>query len=110
MTATIKRIALLLDANSNPCIGLNVPGWVDNLVLAANTAKSYTIPEGAKILNIVADGDYWLAADATAVIPSGDVTDGSGSALNPGLISVVGITTLSFKSLLGCNVSISVYS
>jgi hypothetical protein len=110
MAASIKRISQLLDANGNPVTGLIFPGWIDNLVLEADTAKSYTIPTGARNLNIVSDGDIWVAGDATAAIPSGDVIDGSGSLLNPGVVSVVGITTLSLKSLNGCNVSISVYS
>lgn len=42
------------------------------------TAEAETVPAGATMVAIGADADIWLS-DGTAVVPSSDVTDGTGS-------------------------------
>lgn len=72
---------------------------VDARVLAANTAERHTIPAGAKFVSFSADGDFYAKfGDGTvnAAVPSTDVTNGTGSALNPGVRRIVeGITHVS---------------
>ena len=106
----MKRATLLLDPNSNPLAGLNFPDHIDNMVLAADTAEDYTIPTGARIVNLTADADFWARPDATAAIPTTEVADGTGSVLNPGMRSVAGVTKISFKSSVACKISIEVFS
>jgi len=107
--AEIRRIKQMIDGNGNYVLGLNFPEFIDNLVLIPNTAKTYTIPENTKIINIVSTGDFWVAADVDASIPDADIIDGSGSLLNPAVLSVSEITALSFISSSACKISISVY-
>ncbi|WP_370193288.1 MULTISPECIES: hypothetical protein [Aurantimonas] len=60
---------------------------VDARVLAASTAERHTIPAGAKYVSFAATGDFYVKfgdGTVTAAVPSGDITDGSGSDLNPG--------------------------
>ena len=81
-------------------IGLPAPTWVNNYVLVASTAKSITVPTGAVYALISAVSlPIYMNFQGTAVIPSTDITDGSGSFPNLGcLISVVGVTTISVIS------------
>lgn len=57
---------------------------VNALALAANVAKTVTIPTGANIVRIVATADIYIksavAAGAAATVP-GDTTDGTASEL-----------------------------
>jgi hypothetical protein len=108
--SNITRIRQMVDGNGIPILGLNFPGWIDHLVLVADTAQDYTIPTGARNINIISTGDFWVRAEGAAAIPTGAVTNGSGSLLNPGIISVVGITTLSFIAAADCKIAIAVYN
>jgi hypothetical protein len=42
------------------------------------TAETETVPDGANAVIITSDADIWLS-DGTAVVPAGDVIDGTGS-------------------------------
>lgn len=54
------------------------PFWINNRTVTV--AKDETVPAGAKYAVIVADADVWVAnGTGAAVVPSGDVVDGSGS-------------------------------
>jgi hypothetical protein len=109
---TVERLAQPLDANSRAAIGLVVPGYVDNLVLTAGVAKTYTIPTGAKVLNFSANADFYVDfLGGTAAVPTADVTDGSGVVLNPGMRSgLTAADTISIISPGSCIVTIEVCS
>lgn len=108
--ATMKKIAQGLDTYSNALVGLNFPAWIDNLILTANTAKTYNIPTGAKFLLFSCTTNFYVAYGGTAVIPSVDVTDGTGVELNPVLRSIdFNMTTISIISPINCIVTISAY-
>lgn len=51
--------------------------------LAANTAESITVPDGAKYVLFSADNDFYARYDGSAAAVATDVTDGSASELNP---------------------------
>lgn len=62
--------------------------YIDNRVLAANTAEAHTVPvdaAGVKATYVIfsANCDFYADFASTAVVPSGDVTNGSGPELNP---------------------------
>jgi hypothetical protein len=60
--------------------------YVDVRVLAAATAERHTIPTGAKYVVFAADGTFYAKfgdVSVTAAIAAADVTDGTGSEINP---------------------------
>jgi hypothetical protein len=73
--------------------------WITNHSLTANTAKTITVPAGARWVNFSSRANLWVNFNGgTAVIPSADVTDGSGSYFNPpmfyiGALYAGGVTT-----------------
>ena len=60
----------------------------------AGTAESITVPAGAKYAVFSASADFACNPTGTAAIPT-DVTDGTGSFVNPLIWEVTGVTTLS---------------
>lgn len=54
------------------------PGYIENRVLAANTAEVITVPVGAKSMRISTPQILWLNRNGVATVPAADVTDGTG--------------------------------
>lgn len=50
---------------------------------AAGVAEAITIPAGSTHVAFSATSDFYMRFNATAAVPSADVTDGTGSELNP---------------------------
>jgi len=62
--------------------------YVDVRVLAANTAERHTLPTEANFVSFSANADFYARfGDNTVVaaIAGADVTDGTGSMMNPGI-------------------------
>lgn len=97
------------DIGGQPLMGLNRPQHTDAVVLSANTAKTYTIPTGARYALFSANADFYVDYSGTAAVPAEDVTDGSAGEMNPVLRSVDGLTSISIVSASSCIVTISVY-
>jgi len=69
--------------------------YVDNIVLAG-VAKTVTVPAGAsRVIFGTTATPFYLRAGGTAAAPAGDVTDGTGSAINPADRLVTGGSTFS---------------
>jgi hypothetical protein len=68
-----------------PVGGLRAPDFVDAVVLAANTAQSYTVPAGAAFVVFAADGNFYAAygANPTAVVPGASTSGGTSNEINP---------------------------
>lgn len=67
--------------------GFNLPlvqvsDYIDYRVLAAGSAETVTIPNGANYCVVIPNADCYIKASAAAV-PSADVTDGSGAVYIP---------------------------
>lgn len=62
---------------------LKISAYVDNRVLAAATAETFTKPSGYSSAVITVDTDCYIRRDGTAAVPAADVTDGTGSILIP---------------------------
>ena len=60
-------------------------GYVNNYLLVANEHKSITVPTGSKFALFCANADIWVRIGGTAKVQIGDVTDGTGSELNPSI-------------------------
>jgi hypothetical protein len=83
--------------------------WIDSVVLAANTAATYTIPTGAKYLLFSANGVFYVNYNSLATIPT--ITNASGSSveIGPMLRGVTGLTSISLIAPAATIISISVY-
>ena len=55
------------------------PLWVDAVFLGAGTAESYTVPAAAGYALITCTLPVWACISGTAVVPTTEITDGSGS-------------------------------
>jgi len=84
-------------------------GYVNNYVLTANSNKAITAPAGAKYALFSADADIWVLMGGVASIPSGDVSDGSGSELNPIARRVESGQTIGIISDYAAKVSVVFY-
>ena len=58
--------------------------YVTHVTLAASTAQTITVPAGYRFVCINANTTLYACFTGTAVVPSGAVTDGTGSCLMPG--------------------------
>jgi hypothetical protein len=84
-------------------------GDVNNYLLVASTNKAVTVPTGANFALFSASADSWVNVGGVAAVPSGDVTDGTGSELNPSLRRVEAGGTIGVISEYAAKVSIVFY-
>lgn len=83
---------------------------INNRVLTAATAETETVPAGAGYVIINADLDVWVNFEGTtAVVPSIDITDGTGIELNPGARLLGESKTLSIISAGAAKISFAYY-
>lgn len=86
------------------------PTYVDARVLAANVAESHTVPTGARFVIFSANcAAFYVLPNGTAAIPAADVTDGTGSVLNPSAWFVEGKATLGLISPTTCIVTMEFF-
>lgn len=85
------------DSNGSNIFARNPSGYVLSRLLAASTAESFAVPTGAKFVVLSSTADFYANFTTTATVP-GDVTDGTASELNPSVIDVSGVTTISVIS------------
>lgn len=83
-------------------------GWVDAKSLAANVAKTFNIPLGAKYVVFSSTSNFYVMAGGAAAVP-GDVTDGTASELNPSMLMIEAYTTIGVISPAASVVTASYY-
>lgn len=106
----MRSLKLAADVSQRIAMGMMQTNHIDNLVLAANTPKVYTIPTGAEDVCMAGTALYYSRFGAAAAIPSTDVLDGSGSGILPEFRKIPdGVTTIGFVSPVSCIISIEVY-
>ena len=88
-------MATKLTLDVAPLFNLPFSDVVMARVLAASTAENIAVPDGAKYVLFSADGGFYAKVNGTAVIPAGDVTDGSAPILNPTMRTCAGVTNIS---------------
>ena len=82
-------------------------GYVNRYDLTASTAKTVTIPTGARYAKFSGEINVWvLVGTGTATVPAGDITDGTASFLNPSVYFIEGQTQMSIISESAGSVSI----
>jgi len=76
-----------------------------------SVATQFTVPSLATMCVFSANGDFYAlyGSNPTAVIPSGDVTDGSASILNPAAWRVAAGMKISVIALAGVDVTMLWY-
>ena len=110
MTNKVGLFRTTGDANGRVTDSLSSPSYVNNYALSASTAKSVTVPSGARVAVFNSDANLWVRYDGSdAAIPASDVTDGTGSELNPAARDVSELQSLSIIAAAACKVSISFY-
>ena len=60
-------------------------GYINNYVLVPDEHKIIHVPTGAKFAMFCANADIWVRVGGTAAVLSIDITDGTGSELNPAI-------------------------
>lgn len=90
----MKNLVQRLDHNGNPVFAVDFPDHV-NTVVAGPTAKSVTVPTGAQYVTLSATGDYAADAYKTAVLYTSDISDGTGSEMNPAVRDCKGLASIS---------------
>lgn len=89
-------------------------GYVDHRFFAAATAESHTSPTGANWVIATPTVDAYVNTGGTAVVPSADVTDGTGSTLCPAGVKTVfcvgADTTISVIATVAGSVQLEYYS
>jgi len=98
------------DRNRMPNIGVPFSRYIDARVLAAGVAEVHNIPAGANIVFFAGTGNFYANVDAAAAVPSGDVTNGSASALNPTMRFCGGHSTIGIIAPATCIVTMEFYS
>ena len=83
------------------------PTYIDARVLAANTNETHTVPTGAKYVVFAANcAAFYAKQGGAAAVPAADVTDGTGSALNPAGFGIDGVASIGLISPTACVVSL----
>lgn len=87
-----------------------MPTYTDRRVLAANVNEDHTLPTGARWVVFSSNCSEWYAKrGGTAAIAAGDVTDGTGSTMNPAGFDVNGVTTIGMIAPAACTITLDVY-
>lgn len=106
----MKQMVQRLDANDNPVFAVDFTDSV-NTVVAGPTAKSVTVPSGAKFVVFSATGDFAADGYKTAVLYTSDRNDGTGSEMNPAIRDCKGIASISvIAPVASTYVTLSFYS
>jgi hypothetical protein len=98
------------DGNHNVLDGFGYSNYVDARVLAGTVAEVITVPTGAKKVLFSGTGNYYVRFGAAAAIPAVDVTDGSGSCLNPALREIDGAATIGIIAPNDCVVTLEFFA
>jgi hypothetical protein len=87
------------------------PTYVDARVLAANVSETHTIPTGAGFVLFASTCNFYAKPGASAAVPAADVTDGTGSELNPAAwVITSSMTQITLISAVACTVTMVFYN
>lgn len=87
------------------------PSYVDVRVLGAAANEDHTVPAGANAVIFSSNcAAFYAKIGGTAAVPAADVTNGSGSELNPAAWYVGSATTIGLISPGACIITMSWYN
>lgn len=92
-----------------PTFAIKQSDVINNRVLASGVAESDTVPADARLVMFSSTGNFYCKINGTAAIPAADVTDGTGSELNPSVRSVEAANTISLIAPTACVVTLAYY-
>ena len=102
----LNKLAFMPDTVGNNTFLRNPSGHVSNLFLRAGQTKSFTPPEGTRVVIFASDGAFYASTNGSG-IPSGDVI-GTGTELSP-LGYQLGTETLTLSAPNDTHLSIACY-
>lgn len=108
----LNELRIITPEGRGPIEAIPFPTYVDARVLAASANEDHTIPSGAKYVLFSSTADFYAKIGGTAAVPAADVTDGSGSELNPTVrhLSDSATTIGLISTVAGCVVTMSFYN
>jgi hypothetical protein len=109
MPGILSALIMRPGANGEQIFLRPAPLYVDTRDLAANTNETHTVPAGADCVIFSADGDFYAKPNGAATMVAADVTDGSGSELNPVGWELTGVVTLGLIAPAARKVTLSFY-
>lgn len=84
------------------------PTYVNSNILAANVARSQTVPTGARFVVFSSACNFYANPTTTATVPA-DTTNGTASELNPSAWYVADVVTISVIAPTACVITYSFY-
>jgi hypothetical protein len=90
----MKPLIIYSGANGNPSFAIDGSDTIHARHMTTS-AETHTVPAGANFVVFSANQDFYVRWNGTAAIPVADVTDGTGSELNPTVRRVVAGKTFS---------------
>jgi hypothetical protein len=115
MTVVASPLVVSRDANRWVMDGVHGQSpYIANMLFSGAAVKTSTPPAGAKFVKIATTVVVYFSVHGTAAVPTGDVTDGTGSELitiaAPVMVALDGSTAVSVAAGAACTVSIVYYS
>jgi len=107
---TMRAFKTLCDAMGRPTIALEPSDCRHAVILSPGAPKSVSVPEGARVVVLSADGDFWCRIGGPAAVPTSDVLDGTASELNPICRSVAGVSVIGLAAGANRVVNLVFYS
>jgi hypothetical protein len=99
-----------IDVQPLPIGGFKPPQYINAQVLAAGVAETHTFGSGCAYAMFSANSDFYARWDGTAAtVAAADITDGTGSELNPRVRYVTGQSTVSLIAPSATIVTIACY-
>jgi hypothetical protein len=90
--------------------GLQSSDYIDHAVLVASVAKAHPVPPGARSVLFTSTAVFYCKIGDAAVLPTIDVTDGSGCMFNPELRSLDGAASIGLISSSPCIITMEFFS
>lgn len=95
----------------NPSQVRPAPTYTDVMVLVANTPAVWTAPANTRFVILSSNcAEFYANLNAAAAVPAANVSNGTGSELNPAAwYFSTPVTTIGFASPTACKVTIAAY-
>jgi hypothetical protein len=106
----INRMWNYTRKQGTPLFIRHAPEYVDVAHFSGAGSQDIDVPTGAKFVLFAGTTNFWVKPGGSAAVPSGDITDGSGSELNPSGYELSDISTLGIAVGAAGHVTCTFYS
>lgn len=104
----MKQMNIAVGSDGESTLSAPTSTDINGRALLANVAESITVPSGARFALFNATADFYAKYTGTAAVIS-DITNGTGSELNPTVRTLVATDTISVISAEVCKVTVCFY-